>query len=181
MLVKLIQVIKNLFIKDTKNLKTISVPKGKPEEKAPPVAISLDAYFTDSKTGKDRRLLYKDEYTLEIKQNAEKLLEKVNALLLDLGIMSCRVSSGWRPAALNASVGGAKRSLHTRGLAIDLVDSDGTLDKLILEKEKTLLQEGRPSLLKKYDLWLEDPAATSTWVHLDLGTRSERPLRVFKP
>lgn len=150
-----------------------------PEENA--MAITLEAYFEDSKTGEDRRVKYAKDYTNEILENAKTLLEKVNAFLQDLGVMSARVSSGWRPPSVNASVpGSAKRSLHMTGKAIDIVDTSGELDKLIMEKEQDLLARGQPSLLKKYDLWLEHPDHTRTWCHLDIGNRTDRPLRVFK-
>lgn len=135
------------------------------------MAISLEAYFSDPKSGDDRRLKYPNDYTNEILENAKILLEKVNNLLSDLGVVTVVVSSGWRPPAINASVGGAKKSLHMQGKAIDLKDSTGELDKLV---------ESRPDLLKKYGLWLEDPSATRGWCHIDCGTRTDRPSRVFK-
>jgi hypothetical protein len=63
------------------------------------------------------------------------------------------------------------------GKAIDIKDDkDQKLASLILSN---------PQLLKKYDLWLEDPAHTkgknTNWVHLDVGTRKDRDLRMFKP
>jgi len=133
--------------------------------------ISIEAYFQDPKNGDDRRLKYPNDYTSEILENAKALLEKVNNLLIDLGVVTVVVSSGWRPATVNAAVGGAKKSLHMLGKAIDLRDSTGELDKLI---------ESRPDLLKKYGLWLEDPSATKGWCHLDVGNRTDRPSRVFK-
>jgi hypothetical protein len=63
------------------------------------------------------------------------------------------------------------------GKAIDILD-----DKPQSLANKILTN---PDLLKKYDLWLEDPAHTkgknTNWVHLDMGNRTERPLRMFKP
>jgi hypothetical protein len=133
--------------------------------------ISIEAYFSDPKNGDDRRLKYPNDYTNEILENAKALLEKVNSLLIDLGVVTVVVSSGWRPATVNAAVGGAKRSLHMQGRAVDLRDSTGELDKLI---------ESKPELLKKHGLWLEDPSATKGWCHLDCGNRTDRPSRVFK-
>lgn len=135
------------------------------------MAITLEAYFADPKTGEDRRINYVEDYTDEILENAKVLIEKVNSLLSDLGIIAVVVSSGWRPNAINSAVGGAKRSLHLQGRAIDLKDSTGELDRVI---------EERPDLLKKYNLWLEDPDATKGWCHLDTGVRKDRPSRVFK-
>lgn len=126
--------------------------------------------------GRDKQ--YPSEYSEEIKNNATILLEKVNALLLDLGIKEAEVSSGWRPAVVNAGIANAaKKSLHMLGKAIDIVDDKNqTLCKAILTK---------PELLKKYNIWMEDPASTigknTNWCHIDIGTRSDRPLRIFKP
>lgn len=134
--------------------------------------ITLDAYLM----GRDKQ--FPQEFTQEVLLNAITLLEKVNALLWNLGIKFAEVSSGWRPAAINGAVpNAAKRSLHMTGKAIDIKDDKGqSLAGKILTK---------PELLKNYDLWLEDPAATkgknTNWVHLDVGIRSDRPLRMFKP
>lgn len=134
--------------------------------------IDLNSYFSDPKTGDDRRLKYPNDYTDEILENAKITLKKVNSLLKDLGITNAVVSSGWRPPSVNSAIGGAKKSLHTQGKAIDLKDIIGELDKVISEK---------PELLAKHALWLEDPSATKGWCHLDWGTRSDRPIRIFKP
>jgi hypothetical protein len=126
--------------------------------------------------GRDKQ--FPQEYTQEVLLNAITLLEKVNALLWNLDIKTTEVSSGWRPAAINGAVANAaKKSLHMIGKAVDIKDDKGqSLANKILTK---------PELLKNYDLWLEDPAATrgknTNWVHLDMGTRSDRPLRMFKP
>lgn len=134
--------------------------------------ISLDKYLMG------RQNQYPTEYTDTVKQNAERLLEKVNALLHELGIDVAEVSSGWRPAAINAATpNAAKKSYHTLALAIDIKDDKNqTLGKLIASK---------PELLKKYDLWLEDLSSTkgvySNWCHLDLAVRADRPSRIFKP
>lgn len=118
------------------------------------------------------------ELTDELKANGEQLIKKVVALLTELGIKSVDISSGFRTAAANgATSNAAKKSLHMRCMAIDLLDDkDQSLGKLILSK---------PELLKKHGLWLEDLTATrgknTNWVHLDIGQRADRPIRVFKP
>lgn len=137
----------------------------------PQVAISIEAYFTDSKTGQDRRVKYGTDYTNEILQNATALLEKVNALLADLGIISCIVSSGWRPPAVNVAIGGAKNSAHCSGEAVDLADSSGEIKRKLEDKQE---------LLVKHDLYMESPSATKTWCHLQTRKiRSGR--RIFLP
>lgn len=161
--------LKNTPVQKNKQLKENSPKQKKKEENK--MAITLEAYFADPKTGEDRRINYVEDYTDEILENAKVLIEKVNSLLSDLGIIAVVVSSGWRPNAVNSAVGGAKKSLHLQGRAIDLKDSTGELDRVI---------EERPDLLKKHDLWLEDPDATKGWCHLDNGNRKDRPSRVFK-
>lgn len=121
---------------------------------------------------------FPQELTEEVVLNINILLEKVNALLWELKITEAKVSSGWRPAAINANVANsAKKSHHMTGKALDILDDAGQsiAAKILLN----------PELLKRYDLWLEDPAHTkgkhTNWVHLDIGTRTDRPLRMFKP
>lgn len=134
--------------------------------------ISLDSYLM----GRDKQ--FPEEFTKEILLNSTILLEKVNSLLWNLQVKKAEVSSGWRPAAINAATANAaKKSLHMQAKAIDIKDDKGqTLANKILTK---------PDLLISLDLWLEDPAATrgknTNWVHLDFGVRPNRPLRMFKP
>lgn len=135
------------------------------------MALSIEAYFTSVKTGKDLRKDYGADYTPQILQNATMLLQAVNALLADLGIISITLNSGWRPPSYNASIGGAKNSAHCTGEACDLADSTGQLKQKLIDK---------PEILIKHDLYMEDPSATRTWCHLQTrATRSGK--RVFKP
>ena len=140
--------------------------------------ISLDLYFTDFVTKADRRKQYASQFTPEILANVQKLLVQVNALLNDLGIKTSGVTSGWRPAAINsATPNSAKASYHMTGLAVDLLDN--------AKQDLAHLVASRPDLLRKYNLWLESPLSTkgqnTNWCHIDLGTRSDRPSRVFLP
>lgn len=133
--------------------------------------INLEAWITAS--GKYPERMDSDELTQEVKDNAVILLNKVNQLLKDLGITEASVSSGFRPSSVNnATPHAAKRSLHMSGKAVDIFDPNGTLDNLVIS---------RPDLLKKYELWVENPSNTATWCHLDWGTRADRDLRMFNP
>lgn len=142
--------------------------------------ITIDQYFTDFITKKNRRIEYPADFTQEIQDNAVKLLEKVNAFLAEIGVMNSRqVTSGWRPDAINsATPNAAKKSLHMRGLAVDILDDkDQTLAKLVLTK---------PDVLRKYGLFVESPDHTkgknTNWCHLDCSPeRSDRPSRMFIP
>lgn len=136
--------------------------------------ITFEAFWM----GRDTK--FASDLTDEIKKNAKDFVPKVNAFLAEIGVsQECKVTSGWRPPSINGAVSGAaKRSLHMLGLAVDILDDkDQKLAKLVASK---------PEILRKYGLFLEDPAATkgknTNWVHLDASpTRADRPSRVFKP
>lgn len=132
--------------------------------------ITLEAYFMF------RREQYESEYKPEFEDNARFLLDKVNKLLADLKYENPIVSSGWRPPSYNKKVvGAAKGSHHQTGHAIDIKDMDGRLRNLILREE--FMGE---SLLAVYELYLEDPTFTPTWIHLqDIPPRSGN--YIFKP
>jgi hypothetical protein len=127
------------------------------------MAITLDSYFTDSTTGVDRRI----DYTSEILLNATKLLQAVNALLVDLGVISIVVTSGWRPPSVNVAIGGAKNSLHVLGRACDLADKSGELKQKIQDEETKRRDNNQESLLRKHGLWMECAESAPTWCHLN--------------
>jgi hypothetical protein len=140
--------------------------------------ISLDLYFTDYVTKADRRKQFPKDFTPDIEANAKKLLIQVNLLLNDLGIEFADVTSGWRPPQINnKTTNAAKRSAHMIGLAVDILDN--------INQDLCNLIASRPDLLKKYNLWLENPPSTvgqnTNWAHIDLMTRQDRPSRVFLP
>jgi len=127
--------------------------------------ISLDMYYK----GRDKE--YPKDLTAEVEENAKKLLQKVNALLFELKITTIKISSGWRPETLNAKVGGAKKSNHITGCAIDLSDPNEELDNLFQKNLK---------ILEKYGLYLEHPDSTKGWSHLQF-VAPKSGNRVFKP
>lgn len=138
--------------------------------------ITLQDLLTSSGTYPDRAK--SKELTPELLDNGNKLLTKVNGLLTEMGIKNVKLSSGFRPSDVNAKTpGSAKKSAHMRCDALDIIDDKGqTLGKLIA---------GRPDLLKKYELMIEDLGSTkgknTNWVHLDQVDRTDRPSRSFKP
>lgn len=83
-----------------------------------------------------------------------------------------KVSSGYRPPAINAKVAGAAlNSAHAVCMAVDLVDKDGKIDQWCLDNLNKLEMLG---------LYLEDPKNTIGWCHLT--TRAPKSgKRVFKP
>lgn len=108
--------------------------------------------------------------TAEAKKNLDRLLICVNRLRAMYG-KPMVVSSGYRPAAINAKVGGAKQSHHMTCAAVDFVDKDGALAKWILS---------RPDVLQACALYLEDPASTKGWIHVQIyPPKSGR--RIFEP
>lgn len=98
------------------------------------------------------------------------LLHRVNGLLVELNAGE-KVTSGYRPGHYNVRAGGARTSAHTTCEAIDLADPQGDTKKKII---------ANPSILEKYNLYMEHPDATPSWCHLQ--TRPTRSgSRIFKP
>lgn len=131
-----------------------------------------------------RREQYPLSYSPAIEREALRTIELTNKVLnaaQAAGVTLERnprtrslVSSGWRPPAINESTpGAAVRSLHMTGQAIDLYDPDGDLDDW-------LLSDSGQTALAQVGMWLEHPAATKGWAHLQtMPPRSGR--RVFYP
>lgn len=88
--------------------------------------------------------------------NAKDLLKKVNFLMVKYGEIA-EIASGYRPIALNLKVGGASSSKHITCNAIDIKDRDSRFANWCLANLKEL---------EELDLYMEDPKATPTWVHL---------------
>jgi hypothetical protein len=136
--------------------------------------ITLDEYTRDPQTGADRRLQYPSDWTPEVQANAIKFLAIVGNFLDELGIDEITISSGFRPLAINnKTLHAAKSSYHMSGLAIDIRDNE--------KQDLGHLIASRPDLLRKYNLFLEDLNHTHYWAHIDLGTRADRPSRIFIP
>jgi hypothetical protein len=105
-----------------------------------------------------------------------KILERMQQAKVPLELSpdtKSLVASGWRPPSVNARTpNAAVRSLHMKGQAVDLYDPDGALDEWLFSEQDGALRE--------LGLWLEHPAATKNWAHLQtLPPRSGR--RVFYP
>lgn len=108
------------------------------------------------------------ELTDAIKRNAAVTVHRVNKLLARAAaggvaieanpVTGTPVSSGWRPAAVNAATpGAAPRSKHMSAEACDVFDPDGDLDDWCMS---------HPDVLEECQLWLEHPSATKGWCHL---------------
>jgi len=133
--------------------------------------LTLNDLLTSSGKYPDRAK--SPELTPEVLNNAKILLDKVNKFLEEIGMTNVKVSSGFRPASVNAATpGAAKKSNHMVCKAVDLEDPDGDLDAIVGMNDVGL---------KKYGLFQEDPSSTPKWCHLDDAVRSPRPKNVFKP
>lgn len=111
------------------------------------------------------------ELTNKMKDDAATLISKVNQLLIAYGHEAI-ISSGWRPYLVNKLISNAAvYSNHTKCLAVDLADPHGDLDNWCMNNLPTLEAVG---------LWLEHPAATKGWTHLQsVAPRSGS--RIFYP
>lgn len=108
--------------------------------------------------------------TTECYHNLDKLLEALNKFRVIYGKIMV-VTSGYRPAAINAAAGGAKASNHMICLAADFRDPDGSLDSYCLN---------HPEILEQCGLWQEHPDSTPGWAHLQC-VPPKSGNRVFRP
>ena len=138
------------------------------------VILRLDDYWMG------RNQIYPNALTPEIVRNATHLLRKVNGLIAIMHEVNIDIhptnrspiSSGWRPPEVNAATpNAATRSKHMTGDAVDLYDPDGEIDGWCMDHLDVLSEIG---------LWMEHPAATKGWSHLQqIPPRSGR--RIFYP
>jgi hypothetical protein len=111
------------------------------------------------------------EYPLtpELEANLVRLLASLNRFRTIYG-KPMFVTSGYRPGKYNTKAGGAPHSAHLTCEACDFADGEGKLADYCIRNL---------SLLEKCGLWMESPAKTKGWVHLQI-----RPVpgkRVFEP
>lgn len=128
--------------------------------------IELNDYWM----GRDKK--YPASWNEDIEAHAIDLLARLNSLLAVFG-EDRAVNSGWRPPEVNsATPNAALKSKHMTGNAVDLADPEGDLDDWCSENDG--------SRLIQYGLWMESPAATKGWCHLqNLPPKSGK--RVFFP
>jgi hypothetical protein len=118
-----------------------------------------------------REKLFQQDYTQQISDNLDELLEKLNKIRLEYG-EPMKVASGWRPPAVNASTkNAAPNSNHMTGHAADIADSDGKLWKWVISNLEFISDLG---------LYMEDKRWTPTWVHFqNLPPKSKK--RIYIP
>lgn len=107
--------------------------------------------------------------SLDLNKNLDLLLIALNKFRAAYG-KPMLVTSGYRPGKYNTAAGGAKASSHLTCQACDFADPDGSLARFCLQNLP---------LLESCGVWLESPAKTKGWIHLQI-----RPVpgqRVFQP
>lgn len=108
---------------------------------------------------------------------AAVLAARVNHLFLKLGMTDRpAISSGLRDAKSNSLAGGAPKSAHLEGKAVDFSDGDGRLKKVAVTHEE--VENGFSQRLADCGLRMEHPDSTKSWAHFD--TRQPHG-RIFKP
>lgn len=122
------------------------------------------------------------DLTAQRMANAVALLAAVNPLLEDLlaggiklrtnpktgTLISGETFGGFRPQACPIGTPG---SAHKEGQGVDLFDPFGSIGAFLLARE---------TVLHRHGLFMENPAATPTWCHVQ--TRKTRSgMRVFNP
>lgn len=94
-----------------------------------------------------------------MRANAERTVERANQLLILFG-EDRAVNSGWRPTWYNRTIpNAAPNSKHMTCEAIDLADPEGDLDDYCYR---------HPHILADLGLWMEHPAATKGWCHVQI-------------
>lgn len=103
-----------------------------------------------------------------LESNLEQLLVAINKFreIYDKPLL---VSSGYRPISVNSTVGGASKSAHITCQAVDFYDKDGAIAMFCLQNVKVLEECG---------LYMENPAKTSGWIHLQIRPTKNR---IFNP
>lgn len=115
--------------------------------------------------------VYASDMTPEIEEAAASLIRRINVLLDTFGEYRT-INSGWRPPEINGATPGASpTSKHMTGQACDLADPEGDLDEWCC---------ARASLLTVLGLWMEHPASTKGWCHVQT-VAPKSGSRVFYP
>lgn len=139
-------------------------------EKMAIVDLTVQDILTSSGRYPERPLLYLP--TPEVIKNATVLVERLNRLHM-YWEHQLRLTSGYRPAEVNAKIpNAAKHSNHIIGAAADIADPDGSLAKFVLADLP---------MLEHLQLWIEDPEFTKYgWVHFQIIPPASGR-RVFHP
>lgn len=96
--------------------------------------------------------------TPEMEANLTRLIQALSIVREAYG-KPLKISSGYRPAAINKSVKGATRSAHLTCEACDLSDPNREFARWCI---------ANLGVLKRAGLHLEDPRWSPTWIHLQI-------------
>lgn len=105
--------------------------------------------------GRDEKFPLTDEQEANLKALTAVLNKVREAYGLPMVISSC-----YRPAAINAAVGGAKKSNHLMCLAADIADKDGKFTEWVMKNLDKVKECGVEAV--------EDPKYTVGWTHLQI-------------
>jgi len=140
-------------------------------DNTPASTVAVQSKHIHGRISRDEILMGRDKTSPlsdEQSSNLDKLLVALNLVREAYG-KPMTVSSGYRPPAINAQAGGAKRSCHLTCEACDFRDTKGELASWCLDNL---------SVLERAGLYMESPTHTKGWVHLQ--TRPTKN-RVFIP
>lgn len=110
------------------------------------------------------------EYPLtpQLEVNLSILVQKINILEASCPF-KFKLTSGYRPGRFNTAAKGAKNSAHLTCEAVDVADAKGILKEYLVKNIE---------ILNKLGLYMEDPAKTKTWVHLQTRKTKNNPFKV---
>lgn len=138
--------------------------------------ISAGDILTSSNQYPERALKWPP--SIPMLHDAQVLASRITQLLTSYASVAIssneeiKVRSGYRPPEINAlTPNAAKSSNHMFCRAADLEDPDGLIGTWCL---------ANLDLLEHFELWLEDPRFTPTWVHLQ-SVPPKSNSRVFQP
>lgn len=98
------------------------------------------------------------EYPLTpvLEANLSELLRRINKIRHKYG-KPLVVTSGYRPGKYNLIAGGSSKSAHLTCEAVDFADTNRDFTNWIMSN---------PGVLIECDLYMESPAYTPSWTHL---------------
>lgn len=125
----------------------------------------------------DRLATEDDGLNEEIKSNILKTAKKLDVIrkFINKPIL---VKSWLRPSKYNVAIGGAPKSAHMDGLAVDWwTDQNG--DGSLNGDDCDLLKEALMPKLEEWGIRMEDNGKGARWIHIDL--KPVKKARFFKP
>lgn len=152
---KIIEILLSLFARKAPVLEAPASPP-----------VTLEQYLM----GRHKMSHFVEEYTSEHEANAIDLLHRVNSVLKCYpewqNGKKFTITSGWRPAKYNASIGGALRSRHITCQAVDLSDNFGDLGVWLLANQKKLSEANLAIEDPKYTIKKRSDGTFARWVHI---------------